>query len=131
MLDYEMLITGPIQNEVNAWYQMHSEALLQMEEGLDFLVKNDFMQSELVEVFGDHAARYSWGSFFLYRNNPMLPSLIIQNFITESHLMGTELGGDQGSVMTAIHLYNAARQSEHILKSIGKTPFLIAEVATP
>jgi hypothetical protein len=83
----------------------------------------------LVEIFGDRAARYSCGSFFLYRNHPMLPGLIIQKFLTELYLLGIGLGGDQSSVMTAIHPYNAARQSERISKSIGKTPLLIAVVA--
>jgi hypothetical protein len=124
-----MLITSSIQNEVNAWYKMISEVLLQMEKGLELLVKNDFMQNELVEIFGDRAARYSWSSFFLYLNHPMLPGLIIQKFLTELYPLGIGLGGDQGSVMTAIHPYNAARQSERISKSIGKTPLLIAVVA--
>ena len=88
------------------------------------------MQNELVEMFGDRPGRHSWGSFFPYRNHPMLPGLIIQRFITELHLMGIGRGGNQGSVMTAIHLYNATRQSEFISKSIGKTPPLIVVVAT-
>ena len=90
-----------------------------MIEQLDLNLKKDCIQAVLDEYFEDRVARYSWGDCYLLRNHPMLLGLIAQLFLTEVHNIGIGLAGDQGAVMTSIHLYNAAHQSGQMPKSLG------------
>lgn len=45
--------------------------------------------------------------------------LITNHFLTKLHEIGIGLGGDQGAVITAIHLYNATQQSGQVPKESG------------
>jgi hypothetical protein len=50
----------------------------------------------------------------------MLVGLITQHFLTKVHEIGIGLGSDQAVIITAIHLYNAAKQSRQVPESLGK-----------
>jgi hypothetical protein len=93
------------------------------------LCREDIVQKNLEEYFGDRVAEYSWGPFFLYRNHPMLAGLLIQRFLTELHEHGVGLAGDQGCVMTAIHLYNTSHQSGRMPKSKGAFNYLLSSTS--
>jgi hypothetical protein len=49
----------------------------------------------------------------------MILGLITQYFLVQLHEFGISLAGDQGSVMTSIHLYNSSQQSGKIPKFLG------------
>jgi hypothetical protein len=116
-------------NRVNTWYQISSKTMLEWKTSMEKVCKEDLVQHMLNEYFGDRVAQYSWGSFFLYRNNPMLPGLLMQRYLTDLHVYSIACGGDQGSIMTTIHLYNSSHQSGCMPRSKGKSgyclPFLV------
>jgi len=105
--------------DVNDFYKLNSDSLRELKKHIDILLGDDCIEEMLREVFGDRADRYSWGPFFLFRNHPMLLGLITQFFLARLHEIGIGLAGDQGSVMTSIHLYNSSQQSGKIRKSLG------------
>jgi hypothetical protein len=116
-------------NKVNTWYQINSKTMLEWKTSMEKVCKEDLVQHILNEYFGDREAQYSWGSFFLYWNNPMLPGLLMQRYLTDLHVYSIACGGDQGSIMTTIHLYNPSHQSSCIPRSKGTfghcLPFLV------
>jgi hypothetical protein len=106
-------------NSVNEFYKANSKALQNAKKYFESMLEKDFIQGLVDEAFGPRAARYSWGSFYLFRNHQMLLGLIIHNFLMKLHELGIGLGADQGAIITSIHLYNASQQSGHIPISIG------------
>lgn len=91
---------------------------------IEVTLKQDFTQCVLEDYFGacdmiERAAKYNWGPFFLFRNNPMMLGLITNHFLARLHEIGIGLCGDQGAVITAIHLYNASQQSGQVTKESG------------
>ncbi|CZR61917.1 uncharacterized protein PAC_11814 [Phialocephala subalpina] len=110
-------------NTVNDYYKINANALKGVRKQIDVALKKDFMQCVLNDYFGacdmiERATRYNWGLFFLFRNNPMVLGLITNHFLEELHEIGIGLCGDQASVITSIHLYNAAQQSGRVPKSV-------------
>jgi hypothetical protein len=104
-------------NGVDGWYKFNSGNLLTWRKKLEYLCRGDFVQ-ELMDIhFKDRSVSYKWGPFFLFRNNPMLPGLLIQRFLAYFHALGVGLAGDHTPVLDTIHLYNAAQQSGRISKS--------------
>jgi len=95
-------------NTVNDYYKKNSNVLQLVEKQIDNILKKDLVQPLLDDFFGARAARYSWGPFYLLRNHPMILGLIIQHFLVDLHELGIGLTGDQGAVMTSIHLYNTS-----------------------
>jgi hypothetical protein len=116
-------------NKVNNHYVLCSEGFKRLSALVDLLCREDIVQKNLEEYFGDRVAEYSWGPFFLYRNHPMLAGLLIQRFLTELHEHGVGLAGDQGCVMTAIHLYNTSHQSGRMPKSKGAFNYLLSSTS--
>jgi hypothetical protein len=106
-------------NTVNNWHDINSDSLLAMKQHLEHMLEKDFIQDVLDDYFGARATRYSWGPFYLFRNHPMLLGLITQGVLAKLHVMGIGLGGDQGAIITSIHLYNASQQGSQIPKSRG------------
>jgi hypothetical protein len=106
-------------NTVNDFYKLNSDAFRGVKKQIDVTLVDDFIEMLLREVFDVRADRYSWGPFFLFRNHPMLLGLITQHFLIRLHEFGISIAGDQGSVMTSIHLYNSSQQSGEIPKSLG------------
>ena len=104
-------------NGVNGWYKINSDNLLTMRKALEQLCQADFVQEALDKYLKDRSVLYKWGPFFLFRNHPMLPGLLIQRFLVYFHGFGVGLTGDQASVLVTIHLYNAAQQSGWMSKS--------------
>jgi hypothetical protein len=68
--------------------------------------------------------------FFLYRNHSILARLLIQRFLTKLHELGVVLVGDQGCVMTAIHIYSS-HQSGRMPKSKVRSIIFHLERITP
>jgi hypothetical protein len=54
------------------------------------------------------ASQYNWGSYFLFRNHPLMCGLILQGHLVHHHRLGTRIAADQGPVRTAIHVTHAA-----------------------
>ncbi|TVY84824.1 hypothetical protein LSUE1_G002099 [Lachnellula suecica] len=110
-------------NTVNESYKLNGHLLSTLNKQITGLLKEDLLQRILHERFGNgaHAARYSWGPFYLFRNHPMLLGLLVQHFLVKMHEIGIGLTGDQGAVMTAIHLYNACQQSTLISRCLEWT----------
>ncbi|TVY17417.1 hypothetical protein LARI1_G004222 [Lachnellula arida] len=104
-------------NTVNYFYKYNSGVLHKIKEQLNSALKEDFVQRLMHEVMGDRAALYSWGDFYLFRNHPMLVGLVTQHLLTEIHKSGVSLGGDQGVIMTCIHLNNAFQQRDQKTES--------------
>jgi len=106
-------------NNVNDYYKINSDPLKKVKKGIEILLEKDFMQGIADEYLGTRSALYPWGSFYLFRNHPMILGLIVQYFLTRLHEIGISLGGDQGAIITAIHLYNASQQSNQLSKTLG------------
>jgi hypothetical protein len=105
-------------NTVNNYYKQNDDLFRITKEGIQKLLERDFMEEALNEYLGDRADLYRWGSFYLFRNHPMILGLLTQYFLVLVHLIGIGLGGDQGAIITSIHLYNASQQSEQVAKSL-------------
>jgi hypothetical protein len=106
-------------NAVNDYYKVNSELLQGIKKQIELQLEKDFIQNSVDECFDDRAARYSWGSFYLLRNHPMLLGLMTQHFLMKLHEIGIGLGSDQGVIITSIHLYNASQQIGHVPMSLG------------
>jgi hypothetical protein len=106
-------------NSVNSWYKLNSKLPLEWKTQMEHACEQDWVQYLLNQYFGDRVDQYSWGPFFLFRNNPMLPGLVMQRCLTSLHECSVGCGGDQGSIMTAIHLYNSSHQSGSMPRSKG------------
>lgn len=106
-------------NTVNNWYDINSDSLRATKKQIELMLEKDFIQAVLDDYLGSRSARYSWGPFYLFRNHPMLLGLITQAVLTKLHVMGIRLGGDQGAIITSIHLYNASQQSSQVATSQG------------
>jgi hypothetical protein len=99
---------------VGGWYKLNSSSLLKCREDLEYLCR---VQQVMDIHLEDRSVHYNWGPFFLFRNHPMLPGLLIQRFLAYFHALGVELTGEQTSILATIHLYNAAQQSGRMSKS--------------
>lgn len=97
-------------NEVNTWFKINDPALRQLGKQVDEILRRDTLQEDLDMCFGDGGAKYSWGPFFLFRNHPTLAGLLVENVLMRLHSLGIGLCGDQGAVMTSIHLYSAVHE---------------------
>lgn len=109
-------------NKVNLWYKINFGGLEVLRKSTKIFLEEDFMQKILDEEFADEpekARRYNYGPFFLMRNDPMLPGLLLQDMLTKLHQIGVSLTADQGVVMTAIHLYNSAHKSDRVSRTQG------------
>jgi hypothetical protein len=109
-------------NRVNYWYVHFSDEVEKRRKALEMLCLEDFIQLEMEDAFEERISLYQWGPFFLYRNHPMLLGLLTQRNLENLYITGIALGGDQGSIMTAIHLYNSAQQSGLMEKSKSRMP---------
>lgn len=109
-------------NNMNEYYKLNSKPIESTLEVVKEKLERDFIQDIADEYLGAHAALYPWGSFYLFRNHPMLLGLIVQNVLVKMQLLGIGLS-DQGAVITSIHLYNAAQRSNQIPQSLGSYLF--------
>jgi hypothetical protein len=107
-------------NKVNEFYKTGTPLLQGIKKGIEDFLEKDFMQELVDELLGVRSALYRWGSFYLVRNHPMLLGLLTQLFLTKVHEVGIALGGDQGAIITSIHLYNASQQSGQLSGGLGK-----------
>ncbi|TVY36175.1 hypothetical protein LOCC1_G005951 [Lachnellula occidentalis] len=105
-------------SNVNGYYQLNSDINSGLRKHIDVVLKEDFVQTMLENYFEDRAVEYSWGSFYLFLNHPMLVGLIVQQLLVHMHGIGIVLCGDQGAVITSIHLYNTAQQSGKMPKDM-------------
>lgn len=101
-------------NTINDYYKLNSKGLQLIKDQMEVIVENDFIQKLLGETLGPSAERYSCGPFYLFRNNPMLLGLIMQHFLVKLHEFGIGLAGDQGVIITSMHLYNASHRSNQV-----------------
>jgi hypothetical protein len=107
-------------NTVNDYHKTNAGRLQDVKKSMKLLLEHDLMQEIADEYLGTRSTLYAWGSFYLFRNHPMLLGLLTQYFLTKIHELGIGLGGDQGAIMTSIHLYNACQQSGYLSESLGK-----------
>jgi hypothetical protein len=107
-------------NKVNEFYKTGTPLLQGIKKEIENFLEKDFMQELVDKLLGVRSALYRWGSFYLVRNHPMLLGLLTQLFLTKVHAVGIALGGDQGAIITSIHLYNASQQSGQLSGGMGK-----------
>ncbi|CAG8953349.1 hypothetical protein HYFRA_00003560 [Hymenoscyphus fraxineus] len=105
-------------NQTNDFVKLNSKSILSLEKRIDSVLKEDFMQNMLLSTLGDRAGQHFWGEFYLLRNHPMLLGLIVQSFLGEIHEIGITMSGDQGAILTTVHLYNALQRLGTISKNL-------------
>lgn len=117
-------------NFINDYYEVNGESIQKFKQRFEDILEKDFVQTLVHAQFGDRASQFSWGSFYLFRNHPLLVGLFAQDILRITHDLGVGLGGDQDVIMTTIHLYNLAHQAGEIPKSLGKQCLLLSSPAT-
>jgi hypothetical protein len=58
------------------YYRVNTEMVKHNQDGLEIWLKKDAIQEVADDYLGHWAPLYRWGSFFLFRNHPMLVGLI-------------------------------------------------------
>ncbi|KAE9375177.1 hypothetical protein N431DRAFT_463284 [Stipitochalara longipes BDJ] len=105
-------------NTINHAYQLNCHLLQNTMEEMKMLLEEDFMQTLKNRCKYTPSACDGWGSFYLYRNHPMLMGLMAQKFLTRINQFGTALSCEQYTIMTSIHLYNISQQSVKMPKGL-------------
>ncbi|PMD30202.1 hypothetical protein L207DRAFT_592660 [Hyaloscypha variabilis F] len=108
-------------NTVNDYHKTNAGRLQEVKKSIKLLLEYDLMQEIADEYLDARSALYAWGSFYLFRNHPMLLGLLTQYFLTKIHELRIGLGGDQAAIITSIHLYNACQQSRYLSESLEWT----------
>ncbi|KAF2797425.1 hypothetical protein K505DRAFT_398635 [Melanomma pulvis-pyrius CBS 109.77] len=106
-------------NKIGNWHRVHRDNIVKFKEHIQCLAVEDHIQV-LIDRNLTHNERkqYEFGGFFLYRNHPALCGLVVQSLLSAFHQAGMNMAGDQGMIMAAAHLYNAAHQTGFLPREV-------------